>query len=48
MSRLSKTAIPKALAEIVGAISPFLWPPLDALRASAAFARSWTARGPWS
>jgi len=47
MSRLSKTASPKPLDELVPVIAGFLWPPLDALGAEPAFARTWTAGGPW-
>ncbi len=36
------------LGEIIAIISPFLLPPLDAVRTGAAFAMTWNAPGPWS
>ncbi len=47
MSRLTKGASAVSLEELLAVISPFLWPPLEALRVSVAFDRTWKPRGPW-
>ena len=48
MSRMSKGSSAAPLADLLAVIAPFLWPPLEALHAGAAFDRSWKPRGPWA
>ncbi len=47
-SRMSKGASVAPLDELVAVISPFLWPPLEALHSGALFERTWKALGPWA
>jgi predicted nucleotidyltransferase component of viral defense system len=47
MSRVLKSSSATSLDEIRAAISPFLWPPLEALSDRSNFNRIWKARGPW-
>jgi predicted nucleotidyltransferase component of viral defense system len=46
-SRMSKGSSAAPLDQLLAIISPFLWPPLEALREGALFERTWKAAGPW-
>lgn len=46
-SRLATGSSAAPLTDILAVISPFLWPPLEALHAGASFGRTWKPRGPW-
>jgi predicted nucleotidyltransferase component of viral defense system len=46
-SRMSKGSSAAPLDELVAVISPFLWPPLEALHSGAPFEQTWQAPGPW-
>jgi hypothetical protein len=47
MSRVLKGSSATSLDEVRAAISPFLWPALEALSEGSNFNRTWKARGPW-